>query len=74
MESQFLEIFKSCLGMVLHNILTTALLEQRGWTKLPLGVPSNLNNSVIFINEELMKSFQFLGGLNSGCLCSQNVY
>lgn len=27
-----------------------ALLEQRGWTKLPLRMPPNLNNSVIFTN------------------------
>ena len=43
-------IFKSCLGMVLHSVLSVALLEQRGWTRLPPEAPSNLNNSVIFIN------------------------
>lgn len=74
MESQFLEIFKSSLRMVLHNTLTVALLEQRDCTKLPLGVSSNLNNSVIFTNVEFMKSLQFLDGLNSVCLCSCNVY
>lgn len=53
---------------------TVALLEQRGWTKLPLRVPSNLNNSVIFINTEFMKSLQLSGGLNPVCLCSCNGY
>lgn len=73
MESQFLEIIKSCLGRVLHDTLTVTLMEQRGWTKLPPGMPSNRNNFVIFTNVEFMKCLQFLG-VNPGCLCSHSVY
>ena len=32
-ESPSLEIFKSCLDMVLGNWLLVALLEQGGWTR-----------------------------------------
>ena len=47
MESPFLELFKSCLDMVLGNVVQVALLEQGGWTRCPPEVSSNINISVI---------------------------
>ena len=45
--SLHLEIFISCLGMVLGNWLSMTLLEQGGWSRWPSEVPSNINYSVI---------------------------
>ncbi|KAK4831192.1 hypothetical protein QYF61_015924 [Mycteria americana] len=45
-ESLSLEVFKSCLDVVLGNWLQVALLEQGGWTRWPPEAPSNVNYSV----------------------------
>lgn len=47
MESLFLEIFKSYLGMVLGHLLWLPLLEQGWWTRWPTKIPSKLSHSMI---------------------------
>lgn len=46
-ESPSVEIVKSCLDTILSNMLWGTMLEQRGWTKQPPVVPSNITHSAI---------------------------
>jgi len=46
-KSPSLETLKSCLKMVLVNVLWVTLLEPGGWTRCLPEVPSNISHSLL---------------------------